>query len=762
MRNLRLCLILPGLLFNQATAQVSPLAARGYAVLPEPRRVELGNADFRFGPAWSVQRNGVPANDIAVASLTDGLKSRFHLQGPGGGAGAFQITLASAPGAVAIGEALDADKNAIAGQAYHLELTPGRVTITANASPGLFYGVQTLLQLIAPQNDGSLRLPEGKIVDWPDLRRRQIYWDDAHHLDRPETLRNAIQQAAFYKLNGFVLKLEGHFQFKSAPAIVEPNALSPAELQSLTDYALARHVQLVPYLDGPAHIAFILKHPEYAKLRAFPDSNYEGCATNPDFYKLLQGMFQDLLNATRGVQYFYLSTDEAYYVGLANNSQCDEVTQAKKLGSVGKMLAEFLTKAGGWLHDRGRTVVFWGEFPLKPDDVESLPGHLVNGETYPQLDPLLAKHGIRSMIYTSTQGEERHFPEYSLLPAEKRLHPRRGGGTAGRVEQVARKIASDPARKNAQVIGAICAGWADSGLHPETFWLGYTAGVAAAWNPTGNPSESVNAFYKLFYGPHAVDVDRLYRLMSWQAQFWADSWETGPTEARKPIWGNSNSIFNPRRPAQWQFLPLPEAPGADLSYSAKWATDNTNRLQRAAEFLSQNDELQKLLHLNIESADFNRYNLEVFLTVANLCRHNLEMLTDLGRMDTLLAAAASAANKGQVREALAAVDQALAVAPRIRTRRNGALREATVTWNKSWYPRVASAKGRKFLHELDDVKDHVGDRTVDLSYMIQRELLLPFGEWVNQVRMARNQYAQAHNAAVENTTFDWKDYSHAQ
>jgi hypothetical protein len=46
--------------------------------------------------------------------------------------------------------------------------------------------------------------------------------------------------------------------------------------------------------------------------------------------------------------------------------------------------------------------------------------------------------------------------------------------------------------------------------------------------------------------------------------------------------------------------------------------------------------------------------------------------------------------------------------------------------------------------------------------MIQRELLLPFGDWVNQVRMARNRYAQAHNAPVDNQAFEWKDYSHVE
>jgi hypothetical protein len=726
----------------------APLASRGYAVLPEPQRVTLGAGDFRFGPAWSVLRTGVNAGDPAVSSLADGLRTRFHLPAAGG-AGAVRIHLEIAPGLVAIGETFDA------AQAYRMDLRPRVVSITANAPAGLFYGVQTLLQLIRARDDGSLWLPEGQIVDWPDLRLRQIYWDDAHHLDRPETLREAIRQAAFYKINGFVIKLEGHYQYQSASAVVEPYALSPAELQSLTDYALAHHVQLVPYLDGPAHIAFILKHPEYARLRAFPDSNYEGCATNPDFYKLLLGMFQDLLNANRGVQYFYLSTDEAYYVGLAQNSQCDEAAEAAKLGGVGGMLAEFLNKTADWLHDKGRTVVFWGEYPLKPGDIERLPRHLVNGETYgPQFDPLFAKHGIQSMIYTSTQGEERHFPDYVLLPADQQLHPRRGSAV-GRVEEITRKIASDPARQSARVIGAITAGWADSGLHPETFWLGYAAGTAAAWNPAAAAGDSAAAFYKLFYGPRAVDMDRVYRLMSGQAQFWSDSWETGPSQARKPIWGNSNSIFNPKRPAQDQFLPLPPAPTAELAYRSKWSDDNRRRLQLAAEFLSQNDELLQLLQNNIQRADFNRYNLQVFLSVARLCRHNLEMLGDLARMDTLLASASAAQNHPH--EAVAAADEALALAAAIRRRRNRLLRDVTATWYQSWYPRIAAANGRTFLHELDDVKDHRGDRTVDLSYQVLRELLLPLGDWVDGIRQARNRYAAAHDLPANTQPFDWKD-----
>ncbi len=107
-----------------------------------------------------------------------------------------------------------------------------------------------------------------------------------------------------------------------------------------------------------------------------------------------------------------LSTDEPYYVGLAKNAQCDEADRAKDLGSVGKLQTDFTAKTAADFHDRGRTVIFWGEYPLKPDDIAALPSYVVNGETYGlDFDPVFRAHGIRQLISTSTEGEERLFPE---------------------------------------------------------------------------------------------------------------------------------------------------------------------------------------------------------------------------------------------------------------------------------------------------------------------------------------------------------------
>ncbi len=732
-------------------ATVSPLLARGYSALPAPQSVALSGADLTFGPRWTIRLGpGIAADDIAAESLREEIRARLALEEAAGADAATVVELRVAPGSVAIGEALDHEKDKLAQQAYRLELSKDRIGIVANAPQGLFYGVQTLVQILKPQA-GRVLFPEGTITDWPDLQFRHMYWDDAHHLERMDDLKRAIRQAAFFKIDAFSIKLEGHFQFRSAPALVEPYALTPAEFQELTDYARRRYVELIPWLDAPAHVAFILKHPEYAGLRQFADNNYEFCAVNPGTFKLLEGMFQDLMDANRGGRYFVLSTDEPYYIGMSDHAGCPEKQAAARLGGRAKLLVDFITRTSKYLHDRGREVLFWGEYPLKVEDIASLPPYLINGEVYgPAYDAAYKARGIRQTIYTSIQGEEPVFPDYFVLPDSRRLHPGHNG--PARVISSFRTVATSPARHVADLRGMVVAGWADAGLHPETFWMGYAGATAAGWNPRSvEPEELMSTFQPLFYGSGVSGMERVYQLLSMQAQFWDDSWETHDSTARKPIWGDWDRIFTPRRPAKDQTLPVPAAPSTDLRYTGNWRAQNERRLLLAREFLVENDELLALLAANLQRAQLNRYNLEVLASVARLCRQNLEMLATIGEIEESLAAPPSDAGA-----AVSAADRALDLAEEIRLRRNQVLRDTIATWQKSWFPRGGEANGRRFLHQLDDVKDHRPDRTEDMSFLVYRELLLPFGDWVERIRASRNAFAKAHKLPLREARFDWR------
>jgi hypothetical protein len=753
-------------------ATASPLFARGYTVIPEPQKVTLSGREFEFAPSWRLELAAdLKADDIAVVSLKQELQERFHLAlVEASGKGGASLRLAIDPHALEIGDAADKEKSVLAEQAYRMKLAASGVTITGNSATGLFYGVQTLVQLLKPEH-GKEWLPEGEIRDWPDLELRVIYWDDAHHLERLEVLKAAIRQAAFYKINGFSIKLEGHFQYRHAAAMVEPYALSAGELQELTDYALKYHIELIPYLDGPTHDAFILKHPEYAGLREYAESNYEFCVTNPATYKLFEGMFEDLLAATQGSKYFVLSTDEPYYVGLAKNGQCDEVDRAKELGSVGKLLAEFVTKTAGYLHDHGRRVIFWGEYPMVPDDIGSLPGYLINGEVYgPAFDPVFNAHGIRQLIFTSTVGwKEYLFPNYYLLPQDEHI-PGPPGGTyesvsqgPGVVDEMFDTISHNPARQNADLMGALVAGWADVGLHPETMWLGYATGSASGWRPASpDPQESMSSFYKLFYGPSATRMGRLYQLMSEQGQFWKESWGTKPSAARTPLWGDWNIIYSTPRPSEDQTLPLlpvPSLPLLTLGYD--WSPLNTRRLEMAGRFLADNDEVLDLVHANLEQAEFQHYNLEIYLSIAQLFRQNLLMLRDLDEIGKALETAERQAGLADAESAVASLDHALDLAQSIRDHRNEVFQDAVATWYKSWYPRVPEANGRVYVDKVDDAKDHLPGRTVDMTYLIYRELLYPLGDWAEKTLAARNQYAEANHLARRDFKLDWKNTAKA-
>jgi len=465
---------------------VSSLYARGYAVIPEPQEVKLDPNDFPISGEWRVERR--PAVEVQSAAenvLRTGLEERHAFKLVENGSGPA-IRLEIKVGSVAVGNAQDKDREALAREAYKLSLARDGITLTANAPAGLFYGAETLVQLLRPAGPGdaagSWWLPEGEITDWPDLEYREIFWDEQNHLDHLDVIRQAIRRAAYFKVNAFTLRLNEHFQYASAPGLVDPYAMSPAELQELTDYGQKYFVQVVPYLDGPAHVNFILQRDEFTKLREFPNEAFEMCSTNPQTYRLLEGMLQDLIDATKGSTYFHLSTDEAWFIGKADNDQCHEAQRAKELGSPSKLWVEYANKTAQYLKEHGRQVIFWGEDPMQADDIPSLAPWLINGEVYsPEYNRAFHARGIRQIIYTNSLPDDQLFPAYYTLSPEDEVRP--GEETSERATQIFNEISYSMARQQADIMGAGVYAWGDLGPHPETYWLGYALGASAAWHP---------------------------------------------------------------------------------------------------------------------------------------------------------------------------------------------------------------------------------------------------------------------------------------
>src|SRR5437016_4930891 len=137
---------------------------------------------------------GIAPSDVAVETLKEELKERYGLAIAERGSGPA-IRLETRPDSVRVGDAQDRDKADLFSQAYKLTLAKDGITILANAAPGLFYAVETLIQLVRPSG-GYLWLPECEIPDWPDVECREVFWDEQMHLDHFDVLKDAIRRAA--------------------------------------------------------------------------------------------------------------------------------------------------------------------------------------------------------------------------------------------------------------------------------------------------------------------------------------------------------------------------------------------------------------------------------------------------------------------------------------------------------------------------------------------------------------------------------------
>src|SRR2546428_9230985 len=150
-------------------ASVSSLYVGGYTLIPEPQKTALSNADFQLDNTWRLELGtSVKANDIAPESVREQLSERYGLNlGTRGESRLIELRIQ--PDSVQIGDTTDPDKAAVKAQAYRMDLDQQRIRITANAAPGLFYGVQTLVQLVKAER-GRLWLPKCEILGWPHGR----------------------------------------------------------------------------------------------------------------------------------------------------------------------------------------------------------------------------------------------------------------------------------------------------------------------------------------------------------------------------------------------------------------------------------------------------------------------------------------------------------------------------------------------------------------------------------------------------------------
>ena len=498
-----------------AAGSTTELRGLGYSLIPAPQQAALEGHDIQIDASWGIVCE--PGEDhIAARRLREAAVELHGLEFKGTGPG--RIILRLDPETVRKVKTKECKE-----QAYRIIISSSQIEITGNAEPGLFYGVQSLLQLLKARAGGTWSLPAGTITDWPTLQLRFMHWDTKHHQSRIETLKRYIDWAAFFKVNAIGFEIEDKYEYPRHPVIGAPGAFTKAQMQELTAYALERYIQLVPQVQSPAHMAYVLKHDEFAHLRS-DGNNYQVCMCNEEAMQLILDMYQDMIDATPGVKYFHVSTDEVYFAGISKKCQKKRPFNDENRSQI---WMDYVNRVHPWLAERGRRMLCWVEYPLLPKHIKQLPKGLINGILSTgrgdEWNNALEKAGVDQLVYSSQQGEEYFFPNYFNSNFLYRGNPVRG-----RVYEPKATV-NELLDRGVETIGTFAAAWDDSGLHDEVFWLGWTTITQYSWSPE-SPSveQSVADFMDAYYGPGNQDMIEIYRTLMEGARFYQESWDHVP------------------------------------------------------------------------------------------------------------------------------------------------------------------------------------------------------------------------------------------
>lgn len=215
-------------------------------------------------------------------------------------------------------------------QGYILICNGSGLLIEAPSPQGLFYGIQTLTQLLNSSQD-KLSLNEARILDFPALKIRGIS-DDISRGQAPtiDNLKKFIRELSHFKINQYYLVyMQDMFKFSNHPEIgKERGSYSKEDITELHEYATKHFVELIPIFQTIGHWENILSHPDYWQYGEFPGSNSLNIA-NEEIYELLDDMIGELSNAFKA-EYFHIGADESWDVGKgASKEYVDDLTIAK-------------------------------------------------------------------------------------------------------------------------------------------------------------------------------------------------------------------------------------------------------------------------------------------------------------------------------------------------------------------------------------------------------------------------------------------------
>ncbi|HTC47154.1 MAG TPA: beta-N-acetylhexosaminidase [Candidatus Aquilonibacter sp.] len=409
--------------------------------------------------------------------------------------------------------------DSIGDQGYLLFSDALHLIVAANTGQGLFYGVQTLRQLLH-LDDGQLICPGVSIRDWPTLAWRGVQDDISRGpIPTQDFMERQIRTLAAYKVNLFALYMEHVFDFASQPLVAPKEAaLTPEEIKALVAYAKNLYVTILPEQQTFGHLHHMLKYEIYSDVAERPHGHVL-TPTKERSYELIKEMYADLVPLFPG-PFLHVGGDETFELGHGQTA-----ARAAEVG-LGRVYLEHLQKVNGILQPYHKELMFWGDIALKypqlltilPKDMIAVPWDYDPRPSYDNIIKPYRDAGLRVMVAPGANNWNQVWPDFDAAFVNIRNFVRDG--------------------ENLGAIGMINTTWNDDGesIYGMT-WPALVFGAAAGWQAGESDIEQFkNSYDWAFYRDSGTTVrdalenlDRNHKLLAnlkisleTDELFWAD------------------------------------------------------------------------------------------------------------------------------------------------------------------------------------------------------------------------------------------------
>jgi hexosaminidase len=365
-------------------------------------------------------------------------------------------------------------------QGYVIHTTESGVLVAGRTSQGLFYGVQTLRQLLRPEGPGGrlLAVPALIIRDWPSMEWRGVS-DDISRGPIPtvDYLKMQIRTLSEYKINLLGFNMEHVFDFQTQP-LVSPKeaALTPAEIKELVEYASKYYITLLPEQQAFGHLHQFLKYEIYSDLAETPHGHVL-TPTNPKTYDFIRQVYGEVVPLFPG-PLFHIGSDETFELGLG---------QTKALAAqqgLGRVYLEHLQKVFEVMQPYHKQLMFWGDIAVKypelltilPKDMIAVPWDYDPKPSYENIITPYTNAGLRVVVAPGAGNWGVIWPNLESAFVNIRNFVRDG--------------------QKHQAIGALNTTWNDDGESlVDMTWPALVFGAAASWQPGESSIEDFKSSY---------------------------------------------------------------------------------------------------------------------------------------------------------------------------------------------------------------------------------------------------------------------------